>query len=187
LDIKHALRREVRAEIDALSADYIEASNDGIFLNITNMEQFVQSRSLMIYYSVDREPDTLRIAEAALAMGKTVAFPYCYLGGKMEARAVNSLDELVPAMLKIPAPPKSSAYISPDALDLIIVPALTYDQDGYRLGYGGGYYDRYLENLPAFTAGIARERLLRDALPRETHDIAVNCLVTERSIKIFEI
>jgi len=185
LDIKHALRRQVRAETDALDDGYIEESNNGIFFNVINMEQFTNANSLMIYYSIDREPDTLRIAETALSMGKTVAFPYCYLGGKMEARAVKALDELVPAMLKIPAPAKSSAYVSPDALDLIIVPALTYDKDGYRLGYGGGYYDRYLEKLSAFTIGIARDKLLCDALPREAHDIAVSCLVTESSIKIF--
>jgi 5-formyltetrahydrofolate cyclo-ligase len=65
-------------------------------------------------------------------------------------------------------------------LELIIVPALTYDRMGYRLGYGGGYYDRYLLNIPAFTVGMARERLVRDALPRESHDVAMKCLATEK-------
>ena len=181
-EIKNELRRQMRDEIDGLPSGYIDESNDGIFRKLATLDEFIRARSIMLYYSVEREPSTHKIAQAALDMGKIVAFPYCYLGGKMEARAIKSLDELVPAMLKIPAPSKSSAVIGPEEIDLIIVPALTYDRDGFRLGYGGGYYDRYLCDIFSFTVGIARERLLKIELPREEHDVAVHCLVTEDKI-----
>ena len=178
-EIKNELRRQVREEIDALPGSYIDESNDGIFHILTALDEFIHARSIMMYYSVGREPETIRLAQTALDMGKKVVFPYCYLGGRMEARAVKSLDELVPAMLKIPAPTDASALVKPEGIDLIIVPALTYDRGGFRLGYGGGYYDRYLCDISAFTVGIARERLLKIELPREAHDVAVHCLVTE--------
>ena len=179
MEVKHELRQQVRAMISDLPDEYIAASDNGLFQGVTALSEFLGAQTVMLYYSVGREPGTLRIAETALALGKTVAFPYCYLGGRMEARAVQSLDELVPAMLKIPAPQNASASLTPDEIDLIIVPALTYDSEGFRLGYGGGYYDRYLSGIRAVTVGLARERLLYERLPREEHDIPVKRLITE--------
>ena len=184
-DEKNELRRQVRAEIEALPGEYITESDNGLFRAVTSLEEFIAAGSVMIYYSIDREPRTIDIAETALKLGKTVAFPYCYNGGRMEARVVKSLDELEPAMLKIPAPVKASTVIAPEDIDFIIVPALTYDRDGFRLGYGGGYYDRYLQSIGAFKAGIGRELLIKPHLPREAHDVAVDCLVTESRITRF--
>ena len=176
---KVELRGRLRDEIAALPANYITDSDEWVFLRVTSLKMFVAARNIMLYHSVEREPDTLLIARAALSMGKTVAFPYCYRAGVMEARAVSTLEELKPAMLGIPAPPDGAPVIAPGELELIIVPALTYDTEGYRIGYGGGYYDRFLSGLPAFTIGLARERLLRERLPREPHDVPVKCVVTE--------
>jgi len=182
MKIKHELRRQVRAEIEALPESYIFESDEGIFQNIMALPEFLAAQSIMVYYSVGREPDTIRLAEYALASGKTVAFPYCYLAGKMEARVVQKLSDLTPKMLGIPAPEKSAMMIEPEELDMVIVPALTYDIDGYRLGYGGGYYDRFLPKTNAFTLGLAREKLIMENAPREEHDVAVNCVVTESSV-----
>ena len=178
-DAKTALRMQISKEISSLSDDYVAASDRGLFLRVASLEEFVAARSIMIYCSVKKEPATSEIAETALMSGKTVAFPFCYRGGIMQARVVHSLDELSPAMLGIPAPPETARVIAPEELDLVIVPALAYDQNGYRLGYGGGYYDRYLHDIPAFTVGLARECLIADALPTEPHDIAVKCVITE--------
>ena len=136
----------------------------------------------MLYCSVKREPATMEIAKAALSAGKAVAFPFCYRGGIMEARIIHNLGELQPSMLGIPAPPRSAPVIAADELDMIIVPALAYDFSGYRIGYGGGYYDRYLSTTPALTVGIARERLMKDNIPVQPHDIAVRCIVTEERV-----
>jgi len=140
----------------------------------------------MLYCSVEREPCTLGIAEAALSAGKTVAFPFCFRGGIMQARAVSAVSELRPAMLGIPAPPEDAPVIAPEDLDIVIVPAIAFDEGGYRLGYGGGYYDRYLCSIPAYTIGLARERLIKGSLPRESHDISVRCVVTESEVRYFD-
>ena len=179
---KEELRRCVLEEIATLPDSYITRSNDKLLLKITSMAEFVAAKTIMLYCSVKREPDTWRIAEAALSSGKTVAFPYCYGRGVMEARSISCLSELRPAVLGIPAPPGDAPVIASDELDLIIVPALTFDIAGYRLGYGGGYYDRYLHNVRAITVGMARERLIKEKLPVEPHDIAVCHVVTEEGI-----
>ena len=72
--------------------------------------------------------------------------------------------------------------MEPEKGDLLIVPALCFDRQGYRLGQGGGYYDRYLEKYDGvFTAGLCRAALLMDAVPREEHDRRVDCVVTEEN------
>jgi 5-formyltetrahydrofolate cyclo-ligase len=179
---KYELRKCVFEEMEAFTQEYIDYSNNGLFMQVTSLKEFEDASAIMIFYSVDREPDTLEIAKAAFAAGKTVTFPYCYKHGIMEAREVKSLSEMKPAILNIPAPPNTAPVVAPENLDLIIVPALTYDTNGYRLGYGGGYYDRYLLKTPAFTVGITRQKLMRDEVPREPHDVAVNCVVTEEKI-----
>ena len=181
---KSLLREQICDDIFALPEDYVADSDLGLFNRIISLEKFIAARNIMIYYSVQREPATLEIARTALSMGKTVAFPLCDRGGIMEARAVGSLEELRPAVLGIPAPPDTAPLIAPESLDFIIVPALTYDKKGYRLGYGGGYYDRYLLGVEAYTAGIARERLLKDELPIESHDVAVKCIITEERVLV---
>jgi len=181
-DTKKQLRNDVRDEIAALHEDYIKSSNYGIFKQLTSLSEYLQAQRIMLYYSIGREPSTVAIANAALADGKIVTFPHCFPGRKMEARIVESLEQLVPAVLGIPAPPDSAPAIAPEHLDLIIVPGLIFDTSGYRLGYGGGYYDRYLSNISAFTIGITRQRLLRTEVPKEPHDVAVNCLITEENI-----
>lgn len=182
---KKDLRKMILKEIDSLTPEYISVSDKGLFLQLTSLMEFIEARNIMVYHSVKREPDTVGIAEAALSMGKTVSFPLCFGNGIMQARTVRSLDELQPAVLGIPAPQESALLVEPGELDLIIVPAITYDRSGYRLGYGGGYYDRYLSGTSAFTVGLARERLVKDELPREPHDIAVRCLMTENRGDIF--
>ena len=184
-NIKVELRKKIREKIAALPDDYIAASDNGLLLRVTTLKEFIAARNIMIYCSVEREPATWEIIKAAMSMGKTVALPLCYRGGVMDARAISDLADLRPAMLGIPAPPDTAPVIAPEELDLIIVPALMFDMSGYRLGYGGGYYDRYLSGTGAFTVGLARERLITDTLPREPHDIAVKCLVTEWKTRNF--
>lgn len=176
---KAELRAEISARIAELPEEYIRISDIELAKAVEALPEFASARNIMIYYSVGREAGTHGIAAAALSAGKTVAFPHCERGGLMRARVVAGLDELRPAMLGIPAPSGDAPVIPAESLDLIVVPALAYDMGGYRLGYGGGYYDRYLSATPAFTVGMVRERLLAEELPREAHDVAVKCLVTE--------
>lgn len=180
---KKELRARILAEIEALPAGYISESDEGIFENLRSLPQFKAAETIFSYYSLGREPDTLRIIRLALEMGKTVTLPVCFKGGIMEARAVESLAELEETRMGLLEPLSSTRVIPPEALDFVIVPALTFDLDGYRLGRGGGYYDRFLSGLGGFAAGVARDRLVMKTVPREQHDLPVNCVVTENQTR----
>jgi 5-formyltetrahydrofolate cyclo-ligase len=181
---KAALRKQLAEKIQAFPEEYIAESNEGLFRVLINMPEFKNAGTIFTYYSLGREVDTVRIIEHALELGKTVTLPVCMKGGVMEARAVRDLGELSKTSFGLLEPLSSTRVVMPEELDFIIVPALSYDRDGFRIGWGGGYYDRYLLRTRAFTAGISRERLLVDTLPRETHDVAVRCVVTERKARL---
>jgi 5-formyltetrahydrofolate cyclo-ligase len=181
---KAALRKKIIQQTDALPADYLKESDKRIFEIIKEMPEFKSAQTIFSYYSLGWEPDTIKLMEYALRQGKTVALPVCFKGGIMEARAVGSLSELSESWYHLLEPLDSTRVIPPEALDFIIVPALAFDQKGYRLGRGGGYYDRFLMKTQAFTAGVTRERLMAGMLPRDAHDIPVQCVVTEERARL---
>jgi 5-formyltetrahydrofolate cyclo-ligase len=181
---KKALRKEIIEQTDALPAEYLAKSDKGVFENIVSMPEFISAGTIFTYYSLGWEPDTVKLIEYALQAGKTVTLPVCFKGGIMEARAIGGLSEISESWYHLLEPLSSTKVIPPDALDFIVVPALAFDHDGYRLGRGGGYYDRFLFKTKAYTAGVTRERLIRDVLPREPHDIPVQYVVTEKRARL---
>jgi 5-formyltetrahydrofolate cyclo-ligase len=181
---KSALRKEIIEQTDTLPANALAESDRGIYNIITSLPEFQSARTIFSYYSLGREPGTVEIMEYALQLGKTVTLPVCFKGGIMEARAVGSLGELSESWYHLLEPLSSTRVIAPAELDFIIVPALAFDLEGYRLGRGGGYYDRFLMKTQAFTAGITRECFVRETVPREGHDVPVRCVVTEKRARL---
>lgn len=181
---KKAFRKGVQAEIAELPEEYLEESNLGLRENFLSLPEFDRARVIFAYISEGREPDTVEILRRALALGKTVALPVSLDNGVMEPRTVKSLEELVPGRFGILAPPAGAPLVAEEEIDLVLVPAVTFNEKGFRLGRGGGYYDRFLSRSGAFAVGLGRERLIRE-IPLEAHDMSVNCLVTEACIRRF--
>ncbi|NLB28888.1 MAG: 5-formyltetrahydrofolate cyclo-ligase [Clostridiales bacterium] len=184
-DVKKQLRRELMKREGDLPAEYVSDSNDGIFKNLLSLPEFQTAERVMLFYSIWNEPDTVRLINHSLECGKTVALPESLPRGVMKARVIKSLDELVPAVFNIPAPTSDMPELLPEKLDFVLVPSVAYDREGYRLGHGGGYYDRFLPRTGAFKCGVARERMLVDRAPRGRYDVAVDCLVTEDAVLRF--
>lgn len=182
---KKMLRKEWMAKEADLPSDYAETSNIGIARNLFSLPEFQHAESILFFYSIWNEPDTHEMMRLVLGQKKTVALPRTYPRGVMTARRIASLSELTPSKFGIPEPAESATVLEPEELDFIVVPAITFDREGYRLGHGAGYYDIYLPRTKAFTCGITREKMLVTCVPRETHDIRVNCIVTEDSILRF--
>ena len=131
------------------------------------------SAALLCYASLPDEVDTWRILQRAWQTGKTVAMPRCAKDGNMAFYRVTGMHELQSGMLGISEPAASCAPYVPSADDLCIVPALAFDRSGHRLGYGGGYYDRYLSRFPMITVGLCYPNCLAEQLPAEPFDIPV--------------
>ena len=178
---KKTFRKGILEKIAALPQEYITASNAGIYENFINLPEFAKAQTIFAYISEKREPDTIQIIEKALELGKIVALPVSYDGGIMVPKIVKDLDSLEIGKFGIPAPKEDTPSLDEKDIDLIIVPAVTFNKNGYRLGRGGGYYDRFLEKTHAFSVGLGREQLICD-VPLESHDMPVICLVTESGV-----
>ena len=126
-----------------------------------------------------QEIETKGLIQTLLDQGKTVCLPKCLADHQMEARVITSLDDLAPDAYGIPAPGDHCPALEREKMDLILVPGLCFDSRGNRLGQGGGYYDRYLEDYEGVTIGLCREDFFQVNLPREPLDAWVRIVLTE--------
>ncbi len=166
-----------------MGENYIETSNSLIFRNIMTLPEINACDRILVYCSMGREVDTRRLIDTMFKMGKTIALPVCEGDGIMHFSVLNPDGQKIEGMYGILEPPADAEVIVPKDGDVIVVPALTFDYRGYRLGKGSGYYDRFLARHDFFSIGLARDCLLCDFVPRESHDRKVNCLVTEKEIR----
>ena len=113
-------------------------------------------------------------------MGKACYFPKCYEQSKMSFFRVYGRDELIADAYNIKAPANEKEKYSPLPSDIIIVPAMSYDSNGFRLGYGKGFYDRFLPNFMGTKIGLCYSDFISLSLPRGRYDISVDIIVTEK-------
>ena len=180
---KAALRRVMKARIAALDAAYDKAAGEGIVRRLTAHPAWAAADSVFCYVGRRGEIDTRPLLRAALEAGKTLAVPLCMGPGMMQARAVRSLEELAPAgPYGIPEPPAGAPEVPPQRLALCVLPCLAAAPDGTRLGYGGGYYDRYLEYYQGPAILVCPDRLLQPRVPVGLHDRRVPIVATETQI-----
>lgn len=184
---KSELRKQWMEREAGLTKNYIAESNAGIIRNLFNLQEFQRAKNILFFYSIWNEPDTHEMIRRAFDLGKTVALPKSYSKGIIKARKIAGFDDLMPTRFGIPEPHESAPEIRPDDLDFILVPAVAFDHDGYRLGHGAGCYDIYLPSTDAFTCGVARRKMLVSCVPREKHDVRIRCIVTEKEILRFNI
>jgi len=179
---KKELRAQIAQAVSELSGDYCRTADEAIRRHILESEMYQKAETLFCYVGVAREIDTAPFVRAALAAGKRVAVPLCVGKGIMEARAIQSMEDLVPGKYDIPAPAPHCPVVEPEAFDLIIVPCSTGNAKGQRLGYGGGFYDRYLPRTRCPKVLLCREKLVREDIPVEEHDLILDYLITEAGL-----
>ncbi len=179
---KKALRKELR-EIREADPDK-KCKDNQICRLFLESNLYFKVDIVFMYYSVSDEVDTSALISSLRNRNISMAFPKCLDSeGNMIFYIVASTEELVDGMygIKEPDVSKCSAAV-PTENSLCVVPALSFDSQGYRLGYGKGYYDRFLENFSGASVGLCRENCLRDYLPRNEFDKKVDFLVTEKRI-----
>lgn len=180
-DEKRALRREYCARRASLTPEAREAADALIFRRVAGWRVYLDAPLLLTYVSFGDETDTRRLIADALGRGKRVAAPVCRPGGRMDFYEFASLEALKPGRYGIPEPEGGARRACSDTAGaLCIVPGLCFDAWGGRIGYGSGYYDRFLENFSGVTAGLCRSAALCSRrLPQESRDIRVQYVVTE--------
>lgn len=187
---KIAMRKRYLEMRRALDPDRKSKMDQKIFSVFTSLVSYRYADTVLIYYPKPREVNTLPIIEAALASGKRVALPLCReQNSQMDYYYINSLDDLEEGLYGIPAPKKDCEPFDKSNQGksvIAVIPALSFDKKGYRLGYGKGYYDRYMSNLKASCVGLVYTDFIAESLPIGRYDLRVDLLVTEKGVKLVE-
>jgi len=175
---KRELRRALLGRRDALGLDQRRAWSEEICRRVCALDWFRDAGAVLGYWPIGSEPDVCAVLREALRLGKTVSLPCCEPEtGGMVFRRAESLEGLRPGAHGIPEPAKGTQIITEG---LCLVPGVAFDEAGFRLGYGKGYYDRFLACFEGHALGICYDALLCGALPREPHDWAVESVITEK-------
>ena len=176
---KKALRREIGAKKRALSAAEIEARSAILADKLYATGQYRQARSLYASLSFNQEVRTSPIIQRAWADGKRVAVPKV-VGDEMVFIWIDSFDNLAPQGAFNITEPIENGPVASDETALILMPGLAFDPQGHRVGYGGGFYDRYLAAQPHHpTVALCYDFQLYDHLDVDDFDVPVDVVITD--------
>ena len=181
MEDKSTLRKKYKAIRESLSEKAPEYSLE-ICKKCASLKEFQKAQTVLLYFSKGSEADLSILFEISRKSGKRVAYPRCLDRERMEFFEISSLSELEKGYYGI-MEPKADAQKCSFENAVCFVPALSFDHDGYRLGYGGGYYDRFLSDFSGTTVGIAFEACLAERLPREEFDKKTDYIITESRVK----
>lgn len=184
---KKALRAQLIRQLENLESSYLEDSSQSICQKLMRLEAYQKAEAVFCFVGMGREIDTQPILEDCLKRGVRLAVPRCYGKGVMKALEIYTLDQLRPAPFGLLEPEDTAPVMAPEAIQFAVIPCLAATLTGYRLGWGAGYYDRYLVGNTFPKALLCREKMLVEGLPVENHDIPIETLVTERAVLGFEI
>ena len=178
---KQEIRRENLKKRAALFAR--DSLDDKIHAQLLAQPFYQNARVIMTYISYKSEVDTLRLIQKMNFDKKILCAPVCAPNGEMDAFLFSEIKELTKNSLGILQPPRQNLVL-PEEIDLVLVPGCAFCENGYRIGYGGGYYDRYLPKTRATTCGLFYEALKTTFSPEET-DIALDFIITEEKLYHF--
>ena len=180
---KKGLRAKMRALRQNMPEVLKKEKDRLIFEKIVRLPQYKKAKVLITYVSSQVEVDTRRLICRAFKDGKQVAVPRCIPNSReMQMHFISSMEDLAPGAYGILEPSPQAKVCGTGAGALCIVPAFCNDLKGYRLGYGGGYYDRYLSRFRGVKVGVNYSDCVIPALEHGRYDVPLHMLVTERKV-----
>lgn len=186
---KNEIRARIKAYRSGLPAEERALRDERICALFLASITYRYAKVLLMYAPLDGEIDVMPIARQALADGKTVAFPRCQTADcTMVYHTVSSPEALVPGYCGIREPAEDAPVWHPGGASakdhpVCIVPGMVFDRAGYRIGYGKGYYDRFLTAFPGVRVGMIYADCVLPAVPRGRYDLSVDVLVTEKGVR----
>ncbi len=178
------LREQILEIRKNLNVQKVECFSDIIINSLISSELYKKASNIMSYVSFNNEVNTHKFIAKAIEDGKKISVPYINNKNKvMLPCLIHDINELVPGYFGILSPdPNRLKLIDEKSIDLVIVPGAVFDKNGYRIGYGGGYYDKFLPLLrkDTSTIGLAFSFQVIDKVPFEKYDIPVDFIITEK-------
>lgn len=181
MDEKHLLRVRLRAAVEAVPPRRRALEEELVAGLVQAAPAWQAAQTVLLYRNKGKEFSVVALANAAFRTGRRVCFPrVADHDGHLTLHAVAGWGELVPGAFGIAEPPPHAPVVDPAEVEFAVVPGLGFDDDAYRLGQGGGYYDRLLPGLggPAWGVGFDVQRVAR--VPREAHDVPLDRVVSAR-------
>lgn len=174
---KRSFYRKKRKDIARAQKEILDKI---LFEKIISLKEFCEANIILAYYPINDEINTVPIIEYALREGKRVALPISStVDYTLTFRLISSLDELKNGAYSIPEPTEDAEIFNNETKALCIVPGLSFDRSGNRLGYGKGFYDRFLSEFNGTTVGLCYSEFLLDKLPTDKNDRTVDIVVSD--------
>ena len=186
--VKRQMRASTKEKRLSMDAEIKSSADKKICNKLLNLWSVREAETVLCYVSTPIEVDTREFITTLLKSGKTVAVPRCE-GDKAEMNfyRISSLDELIPGSFGVLEPqPDAEKRVVETQNTVCVVPAFMFDKKGFRLGYGKGYYDRYLSRYEGSTVGICYEENITEELFHGKYDRAVDLVLTEKHITVIE-
>ena len=179
--MKAELRKKILQEMKTLSQEQKQAMDQVLTERFLQHPFYQEAKTIATYLSFPHEFQTQELIDQALKDGKKVLIPKTYPKGRMEFVVYNP-QQLAKTSFGLLEPQGDLEVVEPSQIDLIHVPGLAFTTEGYRIGYGGGYYDRYLEHFAGHTMSTIYPCQVQE-FNSEDHDIAVQeVLIDERNL-----
>lgn len=181
---KKDLRKEMLKKRSALSNEIREEDSKTVANSLYETEHYKKAETIMAFLSFGSELNTRYLIEDSIAKGKIVVIPVMVPETKeLKISRILDYSELEIGHYNIMTPKEEFLrFLDPKTIDLILVPGLIFARDGYRVGYGGGYYDRFLAGIDNSVAKIAIgfDMQIIDRVPTDHYDIPVDYILTEK-------
>ena len=173
---KTELRRVIREKKRAMTAEEIQSRSARLASLFAASEAYRRAKTIYGYLPYNQEVRTVPMLEQALRDGKRVAVPKCY-GDEMSFIYLDDLTRVAPGYAGIPEP-IADEPVAHDETALVLMPGLAFDREGHRIGYGGGFYDKFLSREPNHpTLALCYDFQLLPHLDTEEHDIPVDTVL----------
>jgi 5-formyltetrahydrofolate cyclo-ligase len=173
---KARLRKQLLDARDGLSPDFIKITSKEIQDNLRKIELYRSAKTIGAYYSIGSEVRTQDILQEILNAGKELALPKV-VKNDLVFKKISSFSELEPGNFSVMEPKDKCEIIK--HLDVVIVPAIALSKEGFRLGYGFGYYDRYLHGKKSTAISLSYAKQVIKSFSQDDHDVKMNFIVTE--------
>lgn len=179
---KAQLRKEMLALRREIPPGEARTEAEAVTRHVLAWPLYQQARCVMLYASMPEELSTRALCQAVLSSEKVLLLPRLEGRHVMSARLTESLGALVPGPMGILEPAPDAPVCPPEAIDLVLCPGLAFDIQGWRLGFGAGYYDSFLAQSPALRAGLCYLRQQVPQVPHDARDVPMHHLITARGI-----
>ena len=179
--MKNRLKESILEKRNSLSKEGIIEKSNQIKNELFRLEQYNKSKTVMFFVSFNSEVDTHEMIKTALK-NKNVVIPKVEHHG-IEPSVIIDFDNLLPSRKFDILEPIETMQIAYKNIDLVLVPGIVFDEYGHRIGYGFGYYDKFLHKVPkALKIGLAFDFQVIDKIPKEQHDVPIDMIVTEKRV-----